>query len=41
MVGGGAKFYVSPRAFVRTDGVAAFGRSRQNVTLRLGLGIDF
>jgi hypothetical protein len=41
MVGGGAKFYVSPRAFVRTEGMASFGRSRQNVTLRLGLGIDF
>ena len=41
LVGGGAKFYVSPRAFVRTDGAATFGRSRQNLTFRIGFGVDF
>jgi hypothetical protein len=41
MVGGGAKLYVSPHAFVRTEGILALGRSRQNVVLRIGFGLDF
>jgi hypothetical protein len=41
MVGGGAKFYVSPRMFLRTEGLVALGRARQNVTLRVGFGVDF
>jgi hypothetical protein len=41
MVGGGAKLYVSPHTFVRTEGIVAFGRSRQNVILRIGFGLDF
>jgi hypothetical protein len=39
--GGGAKFYVSPRLFVRSEGMLAWGRARQNVVLRVGLGLDF
>jgi hypothetical protein len=39
--GGGAKFYVSPRVFVRSEGMLAWGRARQNLTLRVGLGLDF
>jgi hypothetical protein len=41
LVGGGAKLYVSERAFVRTDGRWSFGDERQNLALRLGFGVDF
>ena len=41
MVGGGAKFYLSPRTFLRTEGMVALGPARQNVTLRVGFGADF
>lgn len=41
ILGGGAKFYASPRFFIRTDGrFTASGRGH-HVALRLGLGIDF
>jgi hypothetical protein len=39
--GGGVKFYVSPRVFVRSEGMLALGRKRQNAILRVGLGLDF
>lgn len=41
LVGGGAKFYLTPEAFVRADGRWWFDRDRQNVVARLGVGIDF
>jgi hypothetical protein len=41
VLGGGAKLYFNPRAFVRTDGRWSFDRSRHNIALRVGLGIDF
>jgi hypothetical protein len=41
MLGGGAKLYVSPRMFVRTEGMVSLGRARQHVTLRAGFGVDF
>ena len=40
-IGGGAKVYVSERAFFRTDGRLTFDRDHQNVVFRLGFGIDF
>jgi hypothetical protein len=40
-VGGGAKLYFNARAFVRTDGRWTFDRTRHNIALRLGVGIDF
>jgi hypothetical protein len=39
--GGGAKFYLSPRVFIRSEGMLALGRKRQNVMLRVGMGMDF
>lgn len=39
--GAGAKFYVSSRAFVRTEGAVAYRPSRVNATLRIGFGVDF
>ena len=41
LLGGGAKVYVSPRFFIRTDGRASFGRTGQALQLRAGFGIDF
>jgi hypothetical protein len=41
VVGGGAKVYFTERAFVRTDGRVAWGRDRQTLVLRAGVGIDF
>jgi len=41
-LGGGAKFYVSPRAFVRTDARWTFDRSGvARVSWRGGIGFDF
>jgi hypothetical protein len=41
VLGGGAKLYFNERAFVRTDARWSFDRQRQNLAMRLGLGIDF
>jgi hypothetical protein len=41
VVGGGAKFYVTPRVFVRTDGRFAAGAGTRHLALRIGLGWDF
>ena len=41
VVGGGAKVYVSERAFVRTDGRFIFDRERQDIVGRIGFGVDF
>ena len=41
LLGGGAKFYVSPRFFIRTDGRATIGRTGQALQLRAGFGVDF
>jgi hypothetical protein len=41
VLGGGAKLYVTPRTFVRTDGRWSFDRERQNVVARIGFGVDF
>ena len=41
VVGAGAKFYVTPRVFVRTDGRFAVGASGQHLALRAGVGVDF
>jgi hypothetical protein len=41
VVGAGAKFYVTPRVFVRTDGRFAVGASGQHLVLRAGVGVDF
>jgi hypothetical protein len=41
LLGGGAKLYVTPRAFFRTEAALAVGRARQHVMLRLGFGMDF
>jgi hypothetical protein len=41
VLGGGVKMYVSPRLFVRTDGRAALGERRQDVSFRVGFGADF
>jgi len=41
VIGGGAKMYVTPRAFVRADGRLASGKNGQRVALRIGLGVDF
>lgn len=41
VLGGGAKFYMTQRAFVRTEGLATFDDERQNVAFRIGAGIDF
>ncbi len=41
VVGGGAKLYVSERAFVRTDARWSLWRDRHNIAMRAGFGIDF
>ena len=41
VVGAGAKFYVTPRVFVRTDGRFAIGTSGRHLLLRAGVGVDF
>ena len=41
LVGGGAKVYVTPRAFVRTDARWTFDRERHNLAVRIGVGTDF
>ncbi len=41
VIGGGAKLYVSPRLFVRTEGRATIGHRRQHVSFRVGFGVDF
>jgi opacity protein-like surface antigen len=41
VLGGGAKIYFTPRAFVRTDGRWTFDRRRQNLVMRIGVGVDF
>jgi hypothetical protein len=41
LFGGGAKFYVTQRVFVRTDGRFGAGEGGSHVAFRLGLGVDF
>jgi opacity protein-like surface antigen len=41
LLGGGAKVYVLPRFFIRTDGRATVGRTGQALQLRAGFGVDF
>ena len=41
VLGGGAKFYVTEKAFLRTDGRWSFGRDRHTLAGRIGFGIDF
>ena len=41
VLGGGAKLYVTPRSFVRTDGRWSFDRERHDVVFRVGFGVDF
>ena len=41
LLGGGAKFYVTPRAFFRTDVRFGGGADGRHVGLRLGFGTDF
>lgn len=41
VLGGGAKVYVTPRLFVRSDGRWSFNRERQAVVFRVGFGVDF
>lgn len=41
VVGGGAKLYVTPRMFVRTDGRFTGNTRAHHVEFRLGLGVDF
>ena len=41
VIGGGAKFYVTERMFVRTDARFATGARGQHFALRLGVGVDF
>jgi hypothetical protein len=41
VVGAGAKFYVTPRVFVRTEGRFAAGGGGQHLSLRAGVGVDF
>ena len=41
LVGAGAKVYFTERGFVRTDARWTFDRTRRNLAVRVGLGIDF
>ena len=41
VIGGGAKLYFRERAFVRSDVRLTFGRDRQNLAFRAGVGLDF
>src|SRR5262245_56159776 len=41
VVGGGAKFYASPRVFIRSEGRFAAGAGGQHLVLRAGVGVDF
>lgn len=41
VVGGGAKFYLAPRVFLRTDARVTLGRSGRHATFRGGFGVDF
>ena len=41
LLGGGAKVYWTPKAFVRSDARWTFDRERHNIALRLGVGVDF
>lgn len=41
IVGVGAKWYATPRIFVRTDARFAAGRGGQHLALRAGVGVDF
>jgi hypothetical protein len=41
VVGAGAKFYLTPRVFVRTEGRFAAGAGGQHLALRAGVGVDF
>jgi hypothetical protein len=40
VIGGGAKLYVSERAFFRTDSRWTFGRDRHHWAARIGFGVD-
>lgn len=41
VIGGGAKWYVNPRAFIRSDARLALGATGQHLAFRLGFGVDF
>lgn len=41
VVAGGVKMYVSPRLFLRADGRASAGQTRQHVAFRVGFGAEF
>jgi hypothetical protein len=41
LLGGGAKIYVTERAFVRTEARWTFDRDRHNLAFRAGFGVDF
>jgi hypothetical protein len=41
LFGGGAKFYVRQRIFVRTDGRFATDDSGRHIAFRIGVGVDF
>jgi hypothetical protein len=41
LFGGGAKFYVRQRVFVRTDGRFATDDSGRHIAFRIGVGVDF
>ena len=41
LVGVGAKLYVTPRVFFRTDGRAAIDRALRHLSVRAGFGVDF
>lgn len=41
VVGGGAKLYVSPRVFVRSDARLAIGSRIEHIAFRAGIGCDF
>ena len=41
LLGAGAKFYATPRVFLRTDGRVGSNGKTHHVALRLGLGVDF
>ena len=41
LIGGGAKFYVTERAFIRAEGRLTVGAKQQSVAFRAGIGMDF
>lgn len=41
VMGGGAKWYVSPKVFLKTGGQLGFTRATKSVTFTAGMGFDF